>query len=411
MRGEIISVGTEILRGEVIDTNSPYLASQLLSLGIEVKGFATVGDNKEDLAKVIRDALERCEIVVLTGGLGPTEGDLTREAIAEVLGEELRINPDLEGWLRGLFASRGMEMPPRNIKQAMVIPSARPLLNPLGTAPGWWIEKEGRIIVALPGPPREMEEVWKREVLPLLQSKFGAIKVRTIKSFGLPEAKVDEILTPLLFSKNPSIGIYAKPDGIYVSISARGETEEEAKRMIEEMEGKVKSLLGEERIWGVDEDTLEGLIGRMLKEKGLTLAVMESCTGGLLADTITNIPGSSQYFKGGIVAYTNEMKVAFGVKEDLIRLFGAISPQVAEAMASAVRERFGADIGIGITGVAGPGEIEGKHVGVIYISIDALGRHFTFSPFYPFERLRIKRMAVSAALFYLKKILETLIKP
>lgn len=400
-------MGWELLRGEVIDTNAPYLATQLLCLGVAVEGISAVGDDLERLTEAISGALSRSDIVVLTGGLGPTEDDLTREAIARVMGEELYVDRELERWLRDFFASRGVSMPERNIKQAMLIPSAKALPNPRGTAPGWWVERGEKLILALPGPPAEMERMWEKEVLPRLYPKLGAvILTRTLKTFGLPEAAVDEALTPVLKSANPTIGIYAKPDGIHICLTARASDEASARRLISEMETRVRELVGPERVWGVDGQTLEGVIGEMLLQRGLSLATMESCTGGLLANTITDVPGSSRYFRGGFVAYTAEMKRALGVPAETIEKFGVVSPQVAEAMATAARDRLGADVGVGITGVAGPDPLEDKPPGTVHISIDVKGKHLTVSPIYRFDRLRFKRFTTTAALFQLQKALN-----
>jgi len=408
MKAEVLSVGWELLRGEIIDTNAPYLATQLLCLGVAVEGISAVGDDLDKLVETISRALSESDIVIITGGLGPTEDDLTREAIARVLGEELYVDRELERWLREFFASRGLSMPERNIKQAMLIPSARPLPNPRGTAPGWWVERGEKLILALPGPPAEMERMWEKEVLPRLYPRLGAavILTRTLKTFGLSEAAVDEALTPVLKSPNPTIGIYAKPDGIHVCLTARASDEETARRLISDMESRVRELVGVERVWGVDAQTLEGVVGELLMARGLSLATMESCTGGLLANVITDVPGSSRYFRGGFVAYTNEMKMALGVPEELIREFGAVSPQVAEAMASAARRRLEADVGVGITGVAGPDPLEDKPPGTVHISIDARGNRFTSSFTYRFDRLRFKRVTTTAALFQLQKVLN-----
>ena len=406
MKAEIISIGTEILLGQITDTNASYLAGQLPLLGIDLYWVSQVGDNRQRLVEVVRCAWGRSQITISTGGLGPTEDDLTREAIAEVLGEELTVDPTLEQELREFFRRLSYEMPARNIKQATLIPSAQAIPNPRGTAPGWWVERQGRVLVAMPGPPEEMRRMWEREILPRLRTKIeaGVIMSTTFKTFGLSEAGVDELISPLLSSANPTLAVYAKPEGIQIRLTAKARESEEAKRLMAPMEARVREILGE-RIWGTDDDTLEGVVGELLINKGLSLATMESCTGGLLASTLTDAPGSSAYFKGGLVAYSNEMKSAWGVDAKLIEERGAVSPEVAQAMATAARLRLGADIGIGITGVAGPTEIEGKPAGTVYITIDDGGKSRLISANYPPRRPDVKRRAALAALFELRKTL------
>lgn len=406
MKAEILSVGTEILLGEITDTNSSYLASQLPLLGIDLYWISTVGDNLSRIVEVLRRAWGRSDLILVTGGLGPTEDDLTRESIAALLGEEMRVDPALEKWLRDFFASRRFPMPERNIKQATLIASGQALPNPRGTAPGWWVEKDRKIIVAMPGPPAEMQRMWQFEVLPRLKPRLGGeiILSRTLKNFGIGEASVDEMMSPLLSSTNPSIGIYAKPDGIHIRITAKGKSREEAQPLLDDMEAKARRIMGR-HIWGVDDETLEAVVGNLLKQKKLTLAVMESCTGGLLANTITDVPGSSAYFNGGIVAYSNEVKIANGVDARLMEQYGAVSPQVASGMAAAARQRLGADVGVGVTGVIGPDTMEGKPIGTIHIAIDAPGRPNIFLANLPFPRLQAKRLATTAALNHLRNIL------
>jgi len=406
MKAEIISTGTELLLGQITDTNSPYLASELPLLGIDLYWITQVGDNRPRIVEALRRAWGRSDIIITTGGLGPTGGDLTREAIAEQLGEEMRVDPELEQWLRGMFRMIGFDMPERNIKQANLIPSARAIPNSRGTAPGWWVEREGKIILAMPGPPGEMQQMWETEIKPKLKQKLGGevIISRTIKTIGITEAKVDELVSPLLSSTNPTLALYAKPDGIQLRLTAKAPHRAKAEQMIAQAEEQLRKILGQ-AIWGFDEDTLESMVGAMLKERKLSLATMESCTGGLLASTITDVPGSSDYFKGGLVAYSAQMKIAFGVDAELLAQKGTVDPEVAAAMARAARLRLEADIGIGITGVAGPAEVEGKPVGTVRIAIDAEGKRSSFSSIYPPRRQEVKRRAVYSALFKLRQFL------
>ena len=407
MKAEIISIGTEILLGEILDTNTQYIASRLPALGIDLYYTSVVGDNLGRLVEVIGRAWERSDLVLATGGLGPTEDDLTREAIARVLGEEPVIDPALERGLRELFASRGIRMPERNVKQAALISSARAIPNPRGTAPGWWVERDGRIIVAMPGPPTEMQLMWEAEVAPELERRRpGAVLVvRTLKTTGLGEAAVDEMVSPLLKSSNPSIGVYARADGIHLRIAAKADSAEEGRRLIQPVEEEVRRILGS-AVWGADDDTLAGAGGAHLRERGLTQATMESCTGGLLASTITDVPGSSDYYKGGLVSYATEMKIAWGVDRQVIAEHGVISAACAQAMARAARERLGTDVGIGVTGVAGPDPQEDRPVGTVHIAV-ALGEGppRTVSYVFPQGREAVKRRAVTTALSLLRRAL------
>lgn len=406
MKAEIISTGTELLLGQITDTNSPYLASELPSLGIDLYWITQVGDNKARIVEALKRAWERSDIIIITGGLGPTEGDITREAIAKSLGEEMHIDSETLKRLKSFFQKLGVEMPQRNVKQAYIIPSAKAIPNSQGTAPGWWVEKDKKIILALPGPPLEMQTMWSKEVKPKLSQRLGGevIVSRVIKTAGIPEAKLDEMVSPLLSSTNPTLALYAKIDGIQLRITAKARQRAEAEKMIAQMESRVKAVLGQ-AIWGFDDDALEVLVGNMLRERKLSLATMESCTGGLLANTITDVPGSSDYFKGGLVAYSAQVKAAFGVDAALLAQKGTVDPEVATAMAKAARLRLDADIGIGITGVAGPSEIEGKPIGTVHIAIDAGKKKSSFSALYPSRRGEVKRRAVISALFKLRQLL------
>jgi nicotinamide-nucleotide amidase len=409
MKAEIISIGTEILLGELLDTNANYLAARLPALGIDLYWTTQVGDNLDRLTEAFRRAWERSDLTLATGGLGPTEDDVTREAIAAALNEPLSVQPDLEAQLRAFFASRGLLMPERNVKQAALIPSARAIPNPRGTAPGWWAERQGRILVAMPGPPPELERMWEVEVAPRLAALVGGggvIVSRTLKTAGIGEGTVDEMVSPLLKSTNPTIGVYAKADGVHLRITAKAATAEEARHLIAPMEDEVRTVLGQ-AIWGADDDTLEGAVGALLEGQGLTLATMESCTGGLLATTITDVAGSSAYFKGGFVSYTAEMKVALGVDAGLVARHGVVSAEVAQDMARACRQRLGADFGVGITGVAGPEPLEGKPPGTIHIGLDDGSAPQAVSYAFAQGRAATKRRAVTTALALLRRALLT----
>jgi len=406
MRTEIISIGTELLLGEITDTNSAYIASQLPLLGLDLNFMSTVGDNQQRLIETLRQAWQRSDIIITTGGLGPTQDDITRETIAEFVGEEITIDHTLVQKFEELFRYYKIEMPPSNIKQAAVIPSAEIIQNPRGTAPGWWVERDNRIIITMPGPPREMKLMWTKEIVPRLQQKItsAAIVSKTLKTFGLTEAEVDERASPFLPATNPSLGTYAKVDGIYLRITAKANTEGKAQELIAQRENDLRTILND-YIWGVDSDTLESIVGALLTAKGLSLATMESYTGGFLANVITNAHGSSKYFNGGLVAYTDDSRISFGLSKQLISRYGTVSSQAVEAMATIAREKLGTSIGISLTGVMGPAEIEGQPIGTIFVGLDD-GRHRqSFSKNYPGNRLQVKQRAVTSALFELRKIL------
>ncbi len=407
MKAEIIAVGTEILLGEIVDTDSQFIASRLPALGIDLFWVTQVGDNLDRAREALERAWQRSDLIVTTGGLGPTEDDLTREAIAAMLGEEVRVEPALEAELRAFFARRGRPMPERNVKQATLIPSARAIRNAYGTAPGWWVEREGRVLIALPGPPGEMRRMWETEVEPELRRRGGGIALvsRTLKTSDLTEGLVDELLGELKHTANPTVSVYSRADGIQVRIAAKASDRQAAEALIAPVEAEARRLLGD-AVWGADDDTLEAVVGRLLRERRLTLATMESCTGGLLASTITDVPGSSDYFKGGLVPYATEIKLAWGVSREVFEKHGVISAECAREMARVARERLSADVGIGVTGVAGPDEQEGKPVGTVHIALDD-GSSEARVVSYQFAQSRqmVKRRAVTTALSLLRRVL------
>ena len=369
MRAEILSIGTELLLGHITDTNATYLAQQFAPLGIDLYFVSQVGDNLQRLSETLARARERSDLVVMTGGLGPTEDDVSREAIAAVLGETPVVDPALEAELRAFFASRGIEMPERNVKQAWVIPSVTPLANPVGTAPGWWAERDGKIVVAMPGVPHEMMRMWEHEALPRLRPRTGTVLfTRTLRVAGMGESTVEERLGELIHGENPTLATYAKRDAVDVRVTAKAATAAAAEALVAQMEARAREVLGA-HVFGVDAQTPQSVALALLIARGLTLAAMESCTGGLLASLITDVPGSSAAFLGGFVAYSIAMKAAYGVPRETLEQHGAISVETARAMARAARERLGADVGVGITGVAGPAEQEGKQAGTVHIAV------------------------------------------
>lgn len=403
MRAEILSIGTELLLGHISDTNATFLAQQLAELGIDLYFVSQVGDNLDRLTETLARARGRADIVITTGGLGPTEDDLTREAICAVLGETPAVDPELEVELRAFFAERGITMPTRNVKQAWLIPSATALLNPRGTAPGWWVERDGKIIVSMPGVPSEMTYMWEHRVLPRLRPYTGGLLfTRILRIVGMGESTVEERLGDLIHLDNPTVATYAKSDAVNVRITAKAPTAAEAKALVEVTDAQARVALGERYVFGVDNDTLPGVVLRLLEERGETLALMESCTGGLVASLITDTPGSSTAFRGGIVSYATDIKQQFGVPAEVLEAHGAVSVETARAMAQAARERLGASVGIGVTGVAGPDPQEGKPVGEVHIAVATSSGVRDTSQQWRGSRTDIKNRAAQTALNLLR---------
>ena len=407
MRAEIISCGTELLLGHITDTNATYLAQSLSALGIDLYFVSQVGDNQGRIVETLRRAWERSNLIIMTGGLGPTEDDLARESISALLGETMQVDPKLEAELRDIFTRRNVRMPERNVKQATLIPSAQALPNPLGTAPGWWVEKDEHIIIAMPGVPREMYRMWEQEAIPRLHPYTGGlIFTRILRVWGLGESAVEERIDALLHSNNPTIATYARSDAIDVRITAKASTGEEAERLVAGMEAQARQLLGH-HVFGVDKDTLQSVVGRYLTARNQTLAVMESLTGGRLSSTITDVVGSSTYFIGGIVSYNTDINVQMGVPQGILDKYGAVSEEAVRAMAHAVRELLKADFGLGIAGVAGPDTLEGKPVGTVHIAIEGPEGVVTgMGPGWRASREDNKRLAVLATLNLLRLHLE-----
>ena len=407
MKAEIVSIGTELLMGELTDTNAAWIASRLPPLGIQLQWMSIIGDSQDMLAEAFQRGLQRSDIVFTTGGLGPTQDDLTREAVAQALGETPTVQEEVVRGLEKYFQGRGMTMPSHNIKQAHLIPSAQFIRNRNGTAPGWWVENQGKIIVCMPGPPGEMHPIWEEEVAPRLREIVDeeVTVTRNIKTLGMSEAAIDEEISEFFGQENPYLGIYSKADGIHLRVIARAKDEARARELIQPVEEAINQRLGA-YIWGHDDETPEQSLGQALLQQGLSLATMESVTGGLLANSISEVPESSSYFKGGVVAFSRESMLAHGVPADILEKFGVASQETANAMATAARERGGADFGIGVTGVLGPAEQEGKPPGQIYIAIASDKELREFQLRVPPRRLVIKRRAANTALTELRKMIN-----
>jgi nicotinamide-nucleotide amidase len=409
LKAEIFSIGTELLMGELTDTNGSWIAAQLPALGIQVQWLSIIGDDLSMLAEAFERGVHRSDFIFTTGGLGPTQDDLTREAVARALGETPSVQREVVDQLEKYFQGRGMVMPPRNIKQAHLIPSAQFIPNPNGTAPGWWSERNGKIIVNMPGPPGEMHPMWENQVAPRLRKivKDEVTITRNIKTLGMSEAAVDEVISEFFGRENPYLGIYSKADGIHLRVIARARDEAAARHLINPVESAIVERLGS-YIWGYDDETPEQSAGKALQEHGLTLATMETCTGGFLANSITDAAPGSACYRGGMVACSDQMIIGGGVPPDTIDRHGAVSAETAQAMARAIRSNLGADFGIGITGVLGPEILEGKPVGQVYIAIAGPEETREFEMRVPPRRIVIKRRASNTALTELRKMITVM---
>jgi nicotinamide-nucleotide amidase len=377
MKAEIIAVGSEMLTPDRIDTNSLFLTGELNKLGIEVVRKTIVGDNRELLAEAFRDALNRVALVIATGGLGPTEDDLTRETVSELLGRKLILNDAILRYIEGRFRQLGREMPAVNVRQAMVPEGAEVLENPRGSAPGLWLEDKGRIIALLPGPPRELRPMYQEQIQPRLERRGSGIRmfVRELRVAGMGESAVEQRIKPI-YTRYSDVHttILAAPGEIQIYLRMWTDDAASAQKTLDEIVQGFELALTD-RIFSQDGSSMEETVARLLTMNNATISAAESCTGGLLAQRLTTIAGSSSYFLGGMVCYSNELKTAWAdVPAELIQAKGAVSSEVAVALADGIRRRVGSTIGVGITGIAGPGGgSEEKPVGTVHIALSHAG--------------------------------------
>jgi len=406
MEAEIISVGTELLLGDVVDTNAAYIARKLSLLGIDLFRKTVVGDNKERLSRILKEALDRVDLIIISGGLGPTEDDLTKEAVSEVMEEKLILNKEIVKNIQQRLPSKNL--PEKGIiKQALIPSSAKIITNELGSAPGIILEKKSKIIISLPGVPREMEKMME-EVISYLSTKKeirGYIQSRFLKIWGIGESQVEEKIADILKEQsNPTIALLVGKGEVHLRITAKFDDRKVREEKIKELEDKIRERLGD-YIYGVDEETLEFLVSSSLRKRGLKLGVAESCTGGLLSHRLTNIPGSSNYYNCGVVSYSNQAKSELlNVSSSLIQEKGAVSSEVAKKMAEGAKKAAKADIGIGITGIAGPtGATPEKPVGLVYIAISTQDKKMCQKFIFSGDREKIKWKASQAALYLLNK--------
>ena len=406
----IVSIGNEILSGQTVDTNAAYLSRQLLSIGIPVVGFYTVPDETDAIVRALELAAADADIVLATGGLGPTDDDLTRQAFSEFLGVELQSHDELLQKMEDFFVGRNLKMPEKNKIQAYIPAGAKALPNNLGTAPGIMAKVNEKLLVALPGVPSEMKQMLEKSVLPELRQLPGrqAVAVRKLKCFGAGESTIAELLGPVMRrGRNPLINCTVKYGVINLDIIATAQNTNMAHQMADNDEKSLRKTLGE-LVFGAAEQTLAEVVGQELARQKKTLAVAESCTGGTLAGLLTGIPGASRYFTYGWVTYGNNAKISqLGIPADLLEKYGAVSEQVAVAMARAARKKAEADFAIAITGIAGPtGGTEQKPVGLVHISVDSNNGCQTKRCLFSHDRKYIRLRAAQTALNMLRLILE-----
>ncbi len=402
MKAEIIAVGSEMLTPDRLDTNSLFLTEELNKLGIEVVRKIVVGDDPQQLSDAFRGALGRVELVIASGGLGPTEDDLTRETVAELLGRKLRRDDAIVRAIEARFRNLGREMPEVNVRQAMVPEGAEALENPRGSAPGLWIEDAGRMIALLPGPPRELKPMFVEKIVPKLERRVSAVRLfhRELRVAGMGESHVDQRIAPIYKRySDVQTTVLAAPGEIQIHLRMWTPDAMHAQKTFAEIIEGFKLALGE-RIFTEEGLSLEEVVARQLTLNHATIAAAESCTGGLLAQRLTSIAGSSSYFLGGIVCYSNELKTAWvDVPTETIEAKGAVSAEVAIALADGVRRRVGSTLGVGITGIAGPGGgSEEKPVGTVHIALAHAGGVKERSVRFPGDREMIRWQASQIAL-------------
>jgi nicotinamide-nucleotide amidase len=402
MKAEIIAVGSELLTPDRLDTNSLFLTEELNKLGIEVVRKTIVGDNRDLLSEAFRDALDRVPLVIASGGLGPTEDDLTRETVADLLGRKLRLNEAILRYIEGRFRALGREMPPVNVRQAMVPEGAEVLENPRGSAPGLWIEDSGRMIALLPGPPRELKPMFREQILPRLERRGSGIRMfhRELRVAGMGESALEQRIKPI-YTRYADVNttILAAPGEIQIHLRLWTDDAAHAQKTLDEISQSFELALTD-RIFSQDGSSLEEVVANILTMNSATISAAESCTGGLLAQRLTSIAGSSSYFLGGVVCYSNELKTAWAdVPPEIIRTKGAVSSEVAIALADGIRRRVGSTLGVGITGIAGPsGGTEEKPVGTVHVAIAHAGGVKERGVRFPGDRESIRWHAAQLAL-------------
>lgn len=412
MKAEIISVGTEILLGDIVNTNAQYVAKELASIGIEVYHQSTVGDNVERLYECFKESLERSDVVITTGGLGPTKDDLTKEVAAKFFGQELVLHEPSWEYIKSLIQRRGKEIAPNNKKQAYFPESAIILKNNNGTAPGAILKKDDKAIIVLPGPPKEMKAMFNESVMPYL-NQFTDFKLisKTLRLYGIGESDLEIAIMDIIDEQtNPIVALYAKEMEVTIRLTAKATDEEEALKLIEPVENRIRERVGkfiytnDDKYNGESQNVLEEIVAKLLVEKDLKVATAESCTGGMVASALIDYPGISSVFLEGCVTYSNESKIKrLGVKEETLNKYGAVSEETAIEMAKGIAEGLGADIGLSTTGVAGPGGgTDEKPVGLVYTAVYFKGETKAYKNIYNGNRQKIRSRATRDVLNYLR---------
>ncbi len=373
MRAEIIATGTELLSGGIMETNSVFLSQELTEIGIEPAFKTVVGDVEKDMEDALRTAMGRVNAVIVTGGIGPTEDDMTRKAVARVLRKRLVLSEDALRSIKAVFAAKGKKYPVAGDRQALLPGGSRILANPVGVAPGFYYHDAEKFVAVLPGVPEEMRAMYRESLRQPLQDLFGGksvIRRKVLHTCGLSESQVNGLIQDVLKQKRPVVGLSARDTGVDIRIMAREGSRAHALTAIERTEAEVRKKLGD-AVYGVDGQSIEEIVGALLNQRKMTISVAESCTGGLIGGRLTNVPGSSEYFERGAVTYSNASKTGLlGVPEELIDRHGAVSREVAAAMAQGIRERSGTDLGLAVTGIAGPGGgTPEKPVGLVYVAL------------------------------------------
>ena len=410
---ELVSTGSELLLGQIVNTNAAYMAKGLNAVGFDVVYQTTVGDNRGRMREVIRHALTRADIVITSGGLGPTQGDITKEVCADVFGRRLELDAGCAERLKAWFTRQQRAMAENNLRQAMIPEGAYILDNFVGTAPGIVLEQDGHMIVNLPGPPTEMKDMFERSLKPFLKERYGFSSVilsKVLDTQGIGESSLEMRIRDLILAqKNPTLALLVRPSGVILRITAKAASREEAEALIAAMEKELRARLGN-YIYAVDDAPMEEIVGRALKDQQLTIACAESCTGGLLTSRLTDVAGSSAYVMGSVVSYTNEVKAdVISVDRQVLAAKGAVSEEVARQMAEGVRARIHTDIGVGITGIAGPdGGTAKKPTGLVYIAVSgSRGTECTRNVFIG-KRKEVKFRATQKALDMVRQYLLTL---
>ena len=409
MQAEIISIGTELLLGDIIDTNSKYIAEKLKDFGYDVHYITTVGDNKEKLSTIFKKAITRSDLIISTGGLGPTDDDLTRDAVAEATNKKLYRNEQLLKDIKKYFKNKGYNMTKNNYSQAYLPQGAQAIINKWGTAPGIYLKTKDYEIINLPGVPQEMKNIFEDTIISkLARNSSDMIMSKTLNFFGIGESTLESKLYDILEKQNnPTLALLAGKGEVKIRITAKATKKEVLTKLIMKEEEKIRNKVGE-YIYGVDDTDLSEEVNKLFKDNNMTLSLAESCTGGLISHRITNVPGSSKIFKGGFVVYSNKSKINFlDIDEKVIESNGAVSEIVAKRMSENVLKKFNTDIGVGVTGIAGPGGgTKNKDVGLVYIAISTENKTYNYKLNLKGDRLSNKWMTSQYLLYYLLKIIK-----